>query len=122
MQIGAFCTSLAVKDLAASKAFYEKFGFQSTSGNGKQWLVLRNGGHVIGLFQGLFDKNILTFNPGWDQNATKLPSFTDIREIQRELQAQGIKLTTTADPNSTGPASFTTVDPDGNEILFDQHV
>lgn len=122
MQIGAFCTSLAVKDLAASKAFYEKFGFKPTSGNGKQWLVLRNGGHVIGLFQGLFEKNILTFNPGWDQNATKLPSFTDIREIQRELKAQGVTLTTEADESTTGPASFTTVDPDGNQILFDQHV
>ena len=122
MQIGAFCTSLAVKDLAASKAFYEKLGFKPTSGNGKQWLVLRNGGHVIGLFQGLFAGNILTFNPGWDQNATKLASFTDIREIQRELKAQGVKLTTEADESTTGPASFTTVDPDGNQILFDQHV
>lgn len=122
MQIGAFCTSLAVKDLAASKAFYEKFGFKPASGNGKQWLVLRNGGHVIGLFQGLFEKNILTFNPGWDQNASKLPSFTDIREIQRELKSQGVGLTTEADESTTGPASFTTVDPDGNQILFDQHV
>jgi lactoylglutathione lyase len=123
MDLGAFSVSLAVKDLAASKAFYEKFGFKSFAGNAEQnWLILKNGDHVIGLFQGMFEKNILTFNPGWDQNAQKVASFTDVRELQRELKAQGVELMQQADESTTGPASFVAVDPDGNPILVDQHV
>jgi lactoylglutathione lyase len=123
MELGAFSVSLAVKDNAASKAFYEKFGFKVFMGNAsKHWLILKNGSHVIGLFQGMFEKNSLTFNPGWDSNASKLNSFTDVRDLQRALKAQGVQLTTEADETSTGPASFTTMDPDGNPILVDQHV
>jgi catechol 2,3-dioxygenase-like lactoylglutathione lyase family enzyme len=123
MELGVFSLSLAVKDIAASKDFYEKFGFKAFAGDVSQhWLVLRNGPVVLGLFQGMFEKNILTFNPGWDANANQLPSFTDIRDLQRQLKAQGIKLTTEADDATTGPASFTAVDPDGNPILVDQHV
>ena len=122
MQLGAFCISLAVKDLAASLAFYEKFGFVITSGDAtKNWLVLRNGGIVIGLFQGMFEKNMLTFNPGWDQNKQEVDPFTDVRELQRELLANGVEIAPQADPNTQGPAYFMTVDPDGNPILFDQH-
>lgn len=123
MQLGAFSISLAVKDLAASRAFYEKFGFQVFHGEAAQnWLIMKNGDHVIGLFQGMFEQNILTFNPGWNQNAEPLPSFTDIRELQRQLKAQGVQLVQEADETTTGPASFVAVDPDGNAILFDQHV
>lgn len=123
MELGTFSVSLAVKDLAASRAFYEKFGFKSFAGNADQnWLILKNGGHVIGLFQGMFEKNILTFNPGWDSNASTLPSFTDIRDLQRQLKAQGVQLQQEADENTTGPASFIALDPDGNPILVDQHV
>ena len=123
MELGAFSISLAVKDLEASRAFYEKFGFKAFAGNAAQnWLILKNGSHVIGLFQGMFEKNILTFNPGWDSNASKLDTFTDIRELQRALKAQGVQLTTEADEKTTGPASLTAVDPDGNPILLDQHV
>ncbi len=123
MELGAFSISLAVKDLEASKAFYEKFGFKIFGGDQAQnWLILKNGDHIIGLFQGMFDKNILTFNPGWDSNAQKLATFTDVREIQRQLKAQGIQLVTEADEGTTGPASFIAVDPDGNQILLDQHV
>jgi lactoylglutathione lyase len=123
MELGAFSISLAVKDIAASRAFYEKFGFKVFAGDASQhWLVLKNGPHAIGLFQGMFEKNILTFNPGWDSNASKLNTFTDIRDLQRELKAQGVQLTTEADETSTGPASFIAVDPDGNPILVDQHV
>lgn len=123
MQLGAFSISLAVKDLAASRAFYEKFGFQVFHGEAAQnWLIMKNGDHVIGLFQGMFEQNILTFNPGWNQNAEPLPSFTDIRELQRQLKAQGVQLVQEADESTTGPASFVAVDPDGNAILFDQHV
>lgn len=123
MKLGAFSVSLAVKDIEASRAFYEKFGFKPFLGNASQrWLILKNGTHVIGLFQGLFEKNILTFNPGWDSNASKLGSFTDVRELQRQLKAQGVKLATEADEKSTGPASFMAIDPDGNTILVDQHV
>ena len=123
LSVGAFSVSLAVKDIAASKLFYEKLGFTVTGGNqAKNWLVLRNGDHVIGLFQGMFDKNILTFNPGWDQHTKKLPAFSDIRELQKQLKAQGLQLTTEADETTKGPASFTLADPDGNQILFDQHV
>ena len=123
MELGAFSISLAVKDLEASRAFYEKFGFKAFAGDAtKNWLILKNGDHVIGLFQGMFDKNILTFNPGWDQNAQKLATFTDVRELQRQLKAQGVQLMSEADESTTGPASFMAVDPDGNTILFDQHV
>jgi lactoylglutathione lyase len=123
MELGAFSISLAVKDIQASKAFYEKFGFQVFGGDITQnWLILRNGEHVIGLFQGMFEKNILTFNPGWDQNTHKLDSFTDVRELQRQLKAQGVELTIEADESTIGPAYFIAVDPDGNPILVDQHV
>ena len=123
MNLGAFSISLTVKDLEASRRFYEKFGFKPFAGDASQnWLILKNGDHVIGLFQGMFEKNILTFNPGWDQNAQKLASFTDVRVLQRQLKAQGVQLQTEADESTTGPASFITVDPDGNPILFDQHV
>jgi hypothetical protein len=123
MKLGAFSVSLAVKDVAASKSFYEKFGFQDFGGDITQnWLIMKNGDCIIGLFQGVFDKNILTFNPGWDQNANQIDSFTDVRELQKELKAQGIKFETEADENTTGPASFIVTDPDGNPILVDQHV
>ena len=123
MDLGAFSISLAVKDLAASRSFYEKFGFTAFAGDPAQnWLILKNGDHVIGLFQGMFEKNILTFNPGWDSNAQKLASFTDVRELQRQLKAQGVQLQQQADENATGPASFVVEDPDGNPILVDQHV
>lgn len=122
MELGNFSISLAVKDIEASRSFYEKFGFKVFMGNAAQkWLIMKNGGHVIGLFQGMFEKNILTFNPGWDSNAQNLASFTDIRELQRQLKAKGVKLQTEADENTTGPASFMAVDPDGNQILVDQH-
>ena len=123
MELGAFSISLAVKNLEASKAFYEKFGFSVFSGDASQnWLILKNGDHIIGLFQGMFEKNILTFNPGWDQDAQKLGTFTDVRELQRKLKAQGVTLMTEADETTTGPASLIAVDPDGNPVLFDQHV
>jgi catechol 2,3-dioxygenase-like lactoylglutathione lyase family enzyme len=123
MNLGAFSISLAVKDLEASRRFYDKFGFKVFAGNAAQnWLILKNGAHVIGLFQGMFEKNILTFNPGWDQNAQQVASFTDIRDLQRQLKVQGVQLQTQADEGTTGPASFVAVDPDGNPILVDQHV
>ena len=123
MKLGAFSISLAVKDLKASKQFYEHFGFTAFMGDpAKNWLIMKNGDHVIGLFQGMFEKNIMTFNPGWDSNAKKLASFTDVRELQRQLKAQGVKITTEADESTTGPASFVAMDPDGNQILVDQHV
>ena len=122
MDLGAFSISLSVKDLAKSKAFYEKLGFQSMGDMpDENWAILKNGDHVIGLFQGMFEGNILTFNPGWDQNASELESFTDVREIQRRLKADGLELVSEADENSTGPASITLTDPDGNNILIDQH-
>ena len=123
MELGAFSISLAVKDLEASRQFYEKFGFEPFAGDASQhWLILRNGDHVIGLFQGMFEKNILTFNPGWDQNAAKMERFTDVRDPQRRLKAEGVTLVSEADESTTGPASFIAVDPDGNPILVDQHV
>jgi lactoylglutathione lyase len=123
MELGAFSISLAVKDIEASKKFYEKFGFTVFCGNQAQnWLILKNGGHIIGLFQGMFEKNILTFNPGWDSNAQKLNTFTDVRDLQRTLKALGVTLMTEADEKTTGPASFIAVDPDGNPVLVDQHV
>ena len=123
MQLGAFSVSLAVKDLEASRQFYEKLGFAPFAGEASQgWLILKNGDHVIGLFQGMFEKNILTFNPGWDQNARPVSPFTDVRELQRRLKADGVQFVTEADPSTTGPASFVVADPDGNAILVDQHV
>lgn len=123
MELGAFSVSLAVKDLAASRAFYEKLGFTGFAGDASQgWLILKNGSTVIGLFQGMFDKNLLTFNPGWDQSANPLPSFTDVREVQTSLDAQGVEITTRADPDSSGPAHIILSDPDGNVIMLDQHV
>jgi len=123
MKLGAFSISLAVKDISVSKTFYEKFGFEVFHGDISQnWLIMKNGDTVIGLFQGMFEKNILTFNPGWDSNAQKLETFTDVRELQRQLKAQGVELTSEADERTTGPASFFAVDPDGNSILIDQHV
>ena len=123
MELGAFSISLAVKDVEASRAFYENFGFKVFGGDASQnWLILKNGDHVIGLFQGMFEKNTLTFNPGWDSNASELDTFTDVRELQRQLKAKGVPLMTEADETTTGPASFVAVDPDGNPILVDQHV
>lgn len=123
MELGAFSLSLAVNNLEASKAFYEKFGFKAFAGNAAQrWLILKNGPHAIGLFQGMFEQNILTFNPGWDSNANRLETFTDIRDLQRALKAQGVQLMTEADETSTGPASLLARDPDRNPILIDQHV
>ena len=123
MQLGNFSISLAVKDIAASRAFYEKFGFTVFGGDASQnWLILKNGDHVIGLFQGMFEKNTLTFNPGWDSNASPLEDFTDVRELQRQLKAQGVQLVAEADETTTGPAFLMAIDPDGNPILLDQHV
>ncbi len=122
MHLGAFSISLAVKDIEASKSFYEKFGFAKLGGNeAHKWLILKNGDTVIGLFQGMFPANILTFNPGWDSSAQPLAEFTDVRELQRQLKAQGVQFSTEADESTTGPASFVVMDPDGNSILVDQH-
>jgi catechol 2,3-dioxygenase-like lactoylglutathione lyase family enzyme len=123
MELGAFSISLAVKDLQASKAFYERLGFSVFGGEASQnWLILKNGDHTIGLFQGMFEKNTLTFNPGWDSNAGKLDTFTDVRDLQRQLKSEGMQLVSEADETTVGPASFVVVDPDGNPILVDQHV
>ena len=123
MELGAFSISLSVKDIEASREFYEKFGFEIFGGDASQnWLIMKNGDHVIGLFVGMFDKNMLTFNPGWDQNARELGIFTDVRDIQRQLKEQGVEFISEADESTTGPASFIAVDPDGNPILVDQHV
>ena len=122
MRLGAFSVSLAVKDLEASRQFYEKLGFSAFAGNPAQgWQILKHGDTVIGLFQGMFEKNMLTFNPGWDQDAQPLEPFTDVRELQRRLKAQGVALMMEADESTTGPASFVVADPDGNPILVDQH-
>ena len=123
MELGAFSVSLAVKDIEVSRAFYEKLGFSVFGGDAAQnWLILKNGDHVVGLFQGMFEKNMLTFNPGWDQNAEPVNSFTDVRDLQRQLKSQGVQLMSEADETTAGTASFMVVDPDGNPILFDQHV
>jgi lactoylglutathione lyase len=123
MNLGAFSVSLSVKDLEASKTFYEKLGFSTFGGNAEEnWLIMKNGDHVIGLFQGMFEGNILTFNPGWDQDAERLDDFTDVRDLQRKLKAQSITFQSEADESTSGPASFVIADPDGNVILFDQHV
>ena len=123
MELGNFSVSLAVTDIEASKQFYEKLGFTLFAGDQSQnWLIMKNGDAVIGLFQGMFEKNILTFNPGWDNKAQPLQEFTDVRELQRQLKASGVNIITEADDTSTGPASFIIADPDGNPILIDQHV
>ncbi|CAM3456842.1 VOC family protein [Zobellia roscoffensis] len=123
MQLGNFSVSLNVKDIQASKQFYETLGFSVFAGEIDQnWLILKNGNATIGLFQGMFDKNILTFNPGWNSNAEALDSFTDVRELQNQLKKKGIKLDLEANEKTTGPASFMLNDPDGNPILIDQHL
>jgi lactoylglutathione lyase len=123
MKLGAFSISLAVKDIHSSKAFYEKLGFEVFGGDISQnWLILKNREHVIGLFQGMFEKNMLTFNPGWDQDAKNLDAFTDVRELQRQLKAKGVELMAEADESTQGPAHIMLIDPDGNPILVDQHV
>ena len=123
MQLGNFSISLAVKDIAASKAFYEKLGFTIFGGDQSQnWLIMKNGDTNIGLFQGMFENNILTFNPGWNSDAQPLGEFTDVRELQRQLKAKGVEMMTEADASTTGPGSFMISDPDGNTILVDQHV
>ena len=123
MELGTFSNSLAVKDLEASKTFYEKLGFTQFGGDASQnWLIMKNGTAVIGLFQGMFDTNTMTFNPGWDGEAQPLDSFTDVRELQRKFKEQGLELLGEADENSEGPASLMLMDPDGNPILIDQHV
>ena len=123
MNLGAFSVSLAVKDLEASRSFYEKLGFEQFGGDAAQnWLIMRNGTTVIGLFHGMFDDNLLTFNPGWDSDARPLPAFTDIRDLQRELAAQGVEILQGIDEDTTGPGSIVISDPDGNPILLDQHV
>jgi len=123
MELGAFSISLAVKDINASKEFYEKLGFKYFGGDvSENWLILKNGDHVIGLFQGMFDKNMLTFNPGWDQNAQELDAFTDVRQIQHQLKEKGVEFVSEADESAAGPTSFIVVDPDGNPVLVDQHV
>ena len=123
MHLGHFSISLAVKDLQASRAFYEKLGFQVIGGQADQnWLVLQNGDSTIGLFQGVFEQNVLTFNPGWDARGQRLDEFADVRDIQRHLKKQGLTPATEADESTTGPASLTLLDPDGNPVLIDQHV
>lgn len=123
MELGAFSISLSVKDIEASRQFYEKLGFRVMGGDQSQnWLILNNGETVIGLFQGMFEGNMLTFNPGWNQQAEAVGAFTDVRELQRRLKEQGITMVTEADESTTGPAHFVIVDPDGNTILVDQHV
>ena len=122
MKLGAFSISLTVKDIHASLKFYEALGFSSIGGNvADNWLILKNGSTVIGLFEGVFDRNMLTFNPGWGENGENLEEFTDIRELQKQLKNKGIALSSEADESSTGPTSFMLFDPDGNPILFDQH-
>lgn len=122
MELGAFSVSLSVKDLEASRDFYAKLGFEQIGGNADQnWLILKNGDHVIGLFQGMFEQNTLTFNPGWDQQGNETDSFTDVREIQKALKNQGISIVSEADETTQGPASLMVFDPDGNPILIDQH-
>mgnify|MGYP000654516411 CR=1 FL=1 len=123
MKLGAFSVSLAVKDIHKSRAFYETLGFTAFAGEiEKNYLIMKNGNALVGLFQGMFDKNILTFNPGWDESANKLEDFTDVRDIQKHIKSHQIPLITEADESSSGPASFVILDPDGNPVLIDQHV
>src|SRR5688572_11547914 len=122
MKLGAFSVSLGVKDINASKQFYENLGFKVLAGDtGKNYLIMKNENSLIGLFQGMFEGNILTFNPGWDENGSNIEKFDDVREIQRQLKSKGLKIDTEADEKTSGPASFMTSDPDGNVLLFDQH-
>lgn len=122
MELGVFSVSLSVKDIHASKAFYEKLGFTVFGGDVAQnWLIMKNGDCLIGLFQGMFERTMLTFNPGWDTNAKNLATFTDVRELQKQLKAEGVEFATEADETTTGPASFVITDPDGNPVLVDQH-
>ena len=123
MRLGNFSVSLAVKDIHRSRTFYEKLGFRAVGGDASaNWLILQNATCTIGLFQGMFEKNTLTFNPGWDRNCNTLPDFDDVRDIQKSLKSQGLPLLAQADESSTGPASLVLLDPDGNPILIDQHV
>ncbi len=123
MKLGAFSISLTVKDINQSLAFYQSLGFESFHGDAEQgWLILSNGDTKIGLFQGMFDKNMMTFNPGWNANAEAVKDFTDVRDIQKRLKSAGISVMNEADETTTGPASFMVIDPDGNPILIDQHV
>ncbi len=123
MALGAFSISLAVKDIDKSRSFYEKLGFEVIAGNRSQyWLILKNGDHSIGLFEGMFESNILTFNPGWDKDCNKLESFTDVRDLHKKFKSQGIEISQESITDKTGPSSFSVIDPDGNSILIDQHV
>ncbi len=123
MKLGLFSLSLAVKELAVSKVFYEKLGFSAYAGHEEQgWLIMKNGDTIIGLFEGMIEKNMLTFNPGWDENTNRLKDFTDVRDIQKSLKADGIEIEKEVNEDSIGPASFIVIDPDGNPILIDQHV
>ena len=123
MKLGNFSVSLTVKDLAASREFYEKLGFQVIGGDQtNNWLILQNESATIGLFQGMFDKNMLTFNPGWDRSAGTLPDYDDVRDIQRQLKSRGLTPVTEADESTTGPASLMLLYPDGNPILINLHV
>lgn len=122
MELGTFSISLTVKDITASRAFYEKLGFEQFGGDMSQnWLIMRNGSAIVGLFQGMFERNMLTFNPGWDGDAHELDEFTDVRDLQRQLKAAGVTFVSEAEEQSEGPASFIVVDPDGNPVLVDQH-
>ena len=123
MELGAFSISLTVKDIEKSKDFYEKLGFSIFGGDQSQnWLIMKNGDHIIGLFQDMFKSNILTFNPGWNQNGEELGSFTDVRELLQEYKSKGLKIADESISGESGPSSFSVIDPDGNSILFDQHV
>lgn len=123
MKLGAFSVSLAVKDLQASKTFYQNLGFEVFAGDeARNYLILKNGNALIGIFQGMFENNILTFNPGWDESANTLSEYDDVREIQKHLKSKGVSFSSEADENTTGPASFVVLDPDGNAVLVDQHV
>jgi predicted lactoylglutathione lyase len=123
MKLGAFSISLSVQDIQVSKEFYEKLGFTVFAGElEKNYLIMKNGNALIGLFQGMFENNILTFNPGWDENANKMENFDDVRSIQKSLKSQGVTLISEADENTSGPANCVVIDPDGNTILLDQHV
>lgn len=123
MNLGAFSISLAVKDIKKSMAFYEKIGFKPLGEqHADNWVILKNGDHIIGLFQGMFEDNILTFNPGWDQDANTLDSFTDVRDLHKKLKEEGVETLQETLDNDSGPGSFVVIDPDGNSILIDQHI
>ncbi len=123
MKLGAFSISLSVKNIGASKEFYESLGFEVYAGDmERKYLIMKNGNALVGLFEGMFENNILTFNPGWDESANKVETFNDVRDIQRSLKEKGVKLESEVDESASGPGSFTVLDPDGNAILIDQHV